>query len=287
MKYFQTLIGGVGATLGDTFTASRPDAQIITVGKVINELVLSLKGDAGSAVTLEAFADVVTPFTFKSNDKTRISLRGRDLLALHAVIFREFPTVFEATANGEDCKILGIRIPIFEEVKDTVKYAYSMTRAAVSNISGEVTTLQAVYGETKNRPETISAVEITGTTPGSTGETPLGVMFPKVGKCIGLLLFNTTAPTISADTATIQRMVMNINGERRSVLEVAGAGLSRFVGGHHTGSPVHDALAKYSYFDFSDAPIDCKANDVTVALDVRATGEAFRLIPIMAVEETA
>jgi hypothetical protein len=287
MKYFQNLISGVGAAFGDTFTASRADAQLITVGKVINELVLSLKGDAGAAVTTEAFADLVTPFTFKVGDKVRISLRGRDLIALHTIMYREFPTVFEATANGEDCKILGIRIPIYEEVKDTVKYAYSLTRAAVSNISGENVLLQAVYGETKTRPETISAVQIEGTTPGSTGETPLNMVFPKNGKLLGILLFNTTFPDINSDASTIQRLVLSVNGVRGSVLEVASNGLSRMVGGHHTGSPVHDALANYAYFDFSDAPIDCKANDVTVSIDVRATGEAYRIIPIMATDETA
>lgn len=287
MKHFQQLIGGTGATLGDTFTATRAEAQVITVGKVINELLLSLKGDAGAAVTIEAFANIVTPFVFKSNDKTRIQLRGRDLLALSAVTFREFPTVFEATQSGEDCKILGLRIPIFETVKQGVQYAYSLTYAAVSNISNGVVSLQTVYGDTPTKPSAISAVEIAGVTPGATGETPLGVIFPKTGKLIGLILYNTTYPDLDSDTATIQRMVMSINGVRGAVLDVAGAGLSRVIGGSHAGQPAHDVLAPYSYWSFEEEPIDCKANEVTVSIDVRATGEAYRLIPVILTEETA
>lgn len=271
-----------GGNLGTAFTASLAEQNLNPKGKYLDHLLLSLRGAvATAAVVLEDFVDLVTPFTFKAGQETRIQLRGRDLIALMAFMYGKTPHWWENTdATGNDW-VLGIKIPIQEVIDPNQIYTHAATRVAVTNIATEQLALSAVYYDDNKGRKPIVAVELPYTTAAATGYTQIGVELPPLGKMIGLLVAHATVPTDGAIAFSIQRVQLLEGGAPTSKLLAAHGGLLASGAFDGTLSPIADVLKIYSAFDFRDEPIDVMTRKVAFSVDVEDASDATRLIAII------
>lgn len=274
---------GTGSALGRSFTGNIDEQQIVKKDGHLHQFLMGMKCDGAAAITLEDFLMLVQPFTFKAGSETRIQLNGRDLVALSAFVHGQVPTSYE-NAGTNDCKVLGIKIPVHEDFADDKAYSVSARRSAVSNGSGEVIHLTGVWTKDRKGGAPIHAVEMAGTTPGAVGVSTLNNILPQVGEMEGLLLYNTAYPDADSDASSIQRITIVINGVKTSTLDVAVGGLPGLVAGLSAGDPLFDVLAPYSAFDFRAEPIDCKGQRVSIEIDTQDATDNFRLIPIMRIK---
>jgi hypothetical protein len=282
--FYDVLADGAdpGANLGRTFTASLTETTIPVKGTYIDHMLIGVKGVVTTAaVAIETFAGLVTPFTFKVGQETRIQLRLRDLIAVMAWYYGDTPLMWENTdATGSDF-ILGIKVPIQETVNKDQTYTWSATRVAQTNISSEEFALQAVYNSNPKAKKPIVAVELPYTTAAASGYTQLGVQVPPLGKIIGLMIFNTAFPNDGSGTFSIQRVQILEDGASTSKLLGATSGFLGSSASDATLTPINDLLSPYQVWDFRDDPIDAVGKAITFSVDVETTSSATRLIAIM------
>lgn len=271
-----------GGNLGGTFTASLAERELIPKGEYLHELTIGLKGDtATAAVTMDTFLGILNPFIFKVGQETRIQLRGRDLLALNMFLYGSVPLFWSADTTNDDAKILGLKIPIWEKIDPGQNYSWSATRVAQTNVSGEVLELAARWSDKTLRDRPIYAVEQPFTTAAATGRTNLNIQLPKVGDLIGLILFNTNAPTNTADASSVQRVQLYMNGKRSSQFNVGTSGWIKGFNQENQALLMQDAYNQYMFMDFQEDPIDAVANNIEIEVDVEDASDAVRLIPVM------
>lgn len=284
MFYDELVLQGAdpGGNLGATFTASIAERELVPKDKYLHEFIIGMKHDnATAANTAEDSLNILNPFIFKVGQETRIQLRGRDLVALQAFWYHEFPLLFEADAATDDFKVLGVRVPIYEQIQANTNYSLSATRVALTNASGEVLEVAARWNDTAIKPRPIYAVEQPFTTAAATGRTNLNIQLPKLGNLVGLIMFNTAAPTNTADASSVQRIQLYLNGVRGPQYNVGTRGLIPGFAAGEQGTPPHDILANYSFVDLREAPIDAKGQNIEIEVDVQDASDAVRLIPII------
>lgn len=284
MKFFEQLYQGNSPfnSLGGAFTANLSERELIPKGKVLKNLIISLKGDlaATTTVAVETFLDVLLPLVVKKGQDTIMQLRGRDLFALSFFMESKAGRCIEGGA-GEDDKVEGITIPMNLVIEADQNYSWGATRAAVGNISGEQLGIEAEWNDEPGALENISAVEQPLTTAGATGPTSLNVIIPQIGDLIGLMVFNTTVPTATADTHSLTEIKFLQDGELKDVFHMSqGKGLH---GGAlaNLGAVGRDIINNYSFFDFRESPYDAKAKRISLDIEVGVASEAVRLIPII------
>lgn len=284
MPFFDELVfqgADPGANLGGAFTASLAERELVTKGNYLHEFIIGMKhANATAANTAEDSLNILQPFVYKAGSETRIQMRGRDLFAYSFFMTGKLPVMFEADAATDNFKVLGLRIPVWETTQQNLNYAWSATRVALTNASGEVLELAARWSDKQIQPNPLYAVEQAFTTAAATGRTNLNIQLPKVGDLIGLLMFNTAAPTGTADASSVQRIQLYVNGNRSSQYNVGTRGsLAGLTGAQDT--PYFDVLANYSAVDLREDPLDAKANNIEIEVDVQDASDAVRLIPIM------
>lgn len=271
-----------GANLGGAFTASISERELVPKASYLHEFMIGMKADtATAAVTLPTFLDLLQPFIFKAGQETRIQLRGRDLLALNMFMWGQVPLFWSADTTSDDAKIFGLRVPVYEQIDRNKTYAWSATRVAQTNVSGEVLELAGRWSDKTLVPKPIYAVEQPFTTAGATGRTNLNIQLPKLGNLIGLILYNGTAPTNTADAAAVQRLQFYLNGVRSSQFNVGTRGAVPGFNQDTQSLLMQDVYAAYSFMDFREDPIDAKGQNIEIEVDVQATSTAARLIPII------
>jgi len=274
-----------GTNLGETFTGSLAERQIIpkTGDSYLDSLIISFKGDlaATTTVALETFLDLVNPLAF-TRGNMQIQLRGRDLFALSSFFYGVTPD-FLVGAAGQDDKVHGIRIPVWAPVDPTKVLSYSITRVAVTNISGEVLHLASRwFSEAPAGRTPIYAVQITDTLPATTGISTRIQRLPKLGNLLALIVFNTTVPTVTADTASVQRLFMDAPGGERSEHHIADMlGTWKEFHDRGTADVIPGVLGPYGVIDFRDSPLDLIANDVKVDVETGVASDAVRYIPVI------
>ncbi len=285
MSFFDELIyqgADPGANLGGAFTASLNERELVTKGAYLHEFTLGLKCDtATAAVTMPTFAALLNPFIFKVGQETRIQLRLRDLIALNMFLTGSVPLFWAADTTNDDAKIMGVKIPIWEKIDPSKSYAWSTTRVAQTNCSGEVLELAARWSDKVLMPSPLYAVEQPFTTAAATGRTNLNIQLPKLGDLIGLLVFQTTAPTNVADAADVQRLQLYINGARSSQYNVGTQGFAKGFNQENQALLMQDLYNQYMFIDLREDPIDAKANNIEIEVDVETVSEAVRIIPLI------
>lgn len=284
MFYDEMILQGAdpGGNLGSAFTASLPERELIPKAKYLHELLIGMKHDnATAANTAEASLDILQPFILKVGQETRIQLRGRDLVALQAFWYGEMPRIYEADAATDDFKVGGIRVPVYETIDRNQSYSWGATRVALTNASGEVLEVAGRWSDNILKPKPIYAVEQPFTTAAATGRTNLNIQLPRLGKLVGLIVFNTNAPTNTTDASSVQRVQLYIEGQRGPQYNIGTRG---YVPGLQVGaqdSPPFDILAPYSFVDLREDPIDVKGQSVEIEVDVEDATDAVRIIPII------
>ena len=277
-----------GTNLGVGFTTSIAEKSIALEGgeNYLAEMVISYKGDGTGVVAMETFLDLVNPLSFKANNP-RINLRGRDIFALNIAWFGNVPAFIEG-GSGTDDKVAGMRIPLQVVPGQAEALAYSITRAAVANIATEVLRLSLRSFESipEPMPGRIDAKEILVTTPASLGIADLVETIPRIGRLMGILVFQTTVPTESADTADVQRAFLETPRGRFGdyhVQDMMGAFTDYFQ--EIPTGPLQDILANYGWIELREEPIDLVTDEVKIKADVGVVSEAVRFIPVIEVAQ--
>ncbi len=265
------------------FTASIEEQQLaVGPGTYVDAFAVEFSGDlaAMTTVAIQTFLNLLNPFQFKIKGDVRISIRGRDLYGLNALYLSKIPGFFEGAA-GEDDKVFGLRIPIWYTMQAQDVASWLATRVAVTNISGEDLSVAYSTAEAQRRAGYYHIVEITGTTPATTGIFRAVDFLPAKGWLQGILFFSTTVPSATADTTGVNRIQLF----RDDVLEVHRtwqdlASDARFTGNLGTASAFVNTLANYRWLDLSEDPWDTRISRVAVDIDSGVASEAFRLIPV-------
>jgi hypothetical protein len=284
MLYDELILQGAdpGANLGASFSSGISERQLIPKGAYLHELMIALKADTSTAaVALATFLDILNPFVFKAAQETRIQLRGRDLLALNMFLYGSVPMFFEANAINDDAKIFGLKVPVYEQINKEISYSWAATYVAQTNVSNPLIEVAARWSDKALQPAPIYAVEQPFTTAGSTGRTSLNMIIPRVGDLIGLILWANTMPTNTADAASVQRLQLYLNGNKFSQYNVGTTGFIKGFNQDNQEELAQSTYANYRFIDLREDPIDAKANEIGVEVDVQAASESARLIPVM------
>ncbi len=293
-----------GANLGETFTASIPNRTInVQVGEGYwEELTLSFRGTLTTTVLLENMLGVVNPLTFIANEP-RIQLQGRDAFALSTFWYGQPPRYNEG-ATGTTDTVYGIRIPLWVKPKTSESYSWNATRVAVTNLSAEVLSLGLAYQNTPpptvpyggsdflgyRGPGRIDARQIPFTTPASTGIIQVTPKLPKLGKLLGLLVFNTTVPTSAAVTADTEFLFLDSTKSRITSanwgdLQAECQDPIDFTRADATALVTRQVLQNYGWLDFRNEPIDLIADDISLSVDAEVVSEAVRFLPVIEVPQ--
>lgn len=284
MIYHDLILDGAnpGANIGAAFTADQNETQLVPKGDYLDHFSMSIQGSVSTAaVTLESALGLVSQFTFKVGQETRIQLSASDLVALMAMFYKELPTAWENTDATGKTYVLGIKIPVQETIDNAQKYAYSITHAAVTNFASTTLSLDAVYMNKPSGRNPIIAVPSPYTTAGATGSTNPSIQVPPLGNILGILLYQTTVPTDAGITYDVQRVQMVLSGKLGSVMHAGNASNLFGASGYVNLNPFGEVLNNYQLFDFRDDPLDAKANNVQFNLDIETASEATRIIPII------
>jgi len=284
MLYDELILQGAdpGANLGASFLNGISERQLIPKGAYLHELTIALKAQTATApVSLSTFLDILNPFVFKAAQETRIQLRGRDLLALNMFLYGSVPLHFVANQTSDDAKIFGLKVPIFEQINKEISYSWAATYVAQTNVSNPVIEVAARWSDKALQPAPIYAVEQPFTTAGTNGRTSLNMIIPRVGDLIGLILWANTMPTNVSDQASVQRLQLYLNGNKFSQYNVATTGFIKGFNQDNQELLAQLTYANYRFIDLREDPIDAKANEIGVEVDVQAPSESARLIPVM------
>jgi len=214
------------------------------------------------------------------------------MFALSTAWYGDSPEPLEGGVGNKD-RVLGIRVPLWVNVKAGENYAYSVTRVAVTNISAEVLSAALLYD---NKRATgipagrIDAREIPVVGPAATGLTQLTNKLPKLGNLLGLLIFNPTPPTASSDTSAVQSL--SIDYGTTTIIKASWGDLQStfaptddMIRGNTSEMVRRNILQNYGWLDFRDEPLDLKAQDLAVTVDQEVTSTSIRLVPIIEVPQ--
>jgi hypothetical protein len=271
-----------GATPGRVFTASIPQETIIPEGGFLHYIKMGLKGAVSSAaVAVEAFAPVLSEYSFRVGPENRIVMNGQDLAALSAFYFKEQPVIGENTDNTGTDFLGNVKIPIFAKADPTKPFTHAATRTAVTNIGTETLAMTGYWDETDGGRKPIHAVKVPYTTAGSAGYDTVTSQIAPVGKLIGLLIKQVAGFDDGNIDVSVQRVRILANGQLHSQFNVlADAGFPAEID-LVTPSPMADLLRLYTCLDLRDSGIDAKGQALTVQLDVQDTSDAISIIPVL------
>ncbi|MEM2351929.1 MAG: hypothetical protein QXT26_05940, partial [Thermoproteota archaeon] len=199
---------------------------------------------------------------------------------LDALFLGVVPYAIEGAA-GEDDKVLGMIVPIGHTVKANEAVSWLATRAAVTNVTGEIISIGYEVKDAGKYAGAFDIRAIAGTTPPATGKATLVPDLPRVGKLLGILLFSATVPTSTADSTTLRK----IEVYRNDVLELTAEWLELAPSGKSAvdsalGSAARDVVANYALIDMRDDPWDLLKDRGRIDVDVGVASSAFKIIPI-------
>jgi len=264
----------------DEFTASTA-LENFSPGRYIDKINIHIKGEmtAAASVSAPAFAAIIDPLEVRLLGSPVVFIRGTDLWALNILYLKKNPlTIVAGAATDQHTKIMGLECPIWQPPRAIGELTIKVNRTAVSGVDTETLTVAELSSDATLEPTYFHAVEIPATTASVTGWGNF-TDFPQPGDLHGVLLYSTTIPTATSEVATIQELMLVIDGMRAfhaNWHELKGDAPS-----HATFADPADAtfIDNYAYIDLSKDPVPAASS---VRLDVNAgvANEAYRVIPI-------
>jgi len=267
----------------EAFTASK-DLEALTAGRYIHKLTVAIKGEmtAAAAVLPATFVDVIQNFEVRLLGSPVISIRGSDLWALNLLAFGKNPlTLAPGAATDNRVRIYGLDIPIQQPPRPAGALATRIGRVAVSGVDTETITVAELSSDVTIEPKYYHFVEIPFTLAAATGYGNF-IDLPQPGDLHGILFYNTTIPTKTAETPSIEKVMVIVDGARAfesSFYEMKADSVHG--SGHDTGDSPADVsfIDNYLYLDFSKDPIP-KASTVELDIFAGKASDAIRIIPV-------
>lgn len=271
-----------GATPGRVFTASIGQETIVPEGKFLDHLCLGLKGAVSiGAVVIETFAGLLSEYTLRVGAETRIIANMRQLCALMKAYYDDLPFIWENTdVTGNDF-IGGVRVPIQAPMDTAKPVNHAATRTAQTNISVETLAITGYFDEDAKGKLPIHAVSIGLTTAGAAGYDVLGFRLAPVGKLRYLIIENTNKFADGNIDVSVQRVRILVNGQLFGQFNALADSIKN--NGKTVGviDPMDDLMTGMDIFDLGESGIDCKGQEVVLALDVQDVSDAITILPVI------
>ena len=261
-----------------SFTASTDDVIVSRPG-TLREMILSMKAEPTSAadITTAALLPLVQPFELKRNGVAFISIRGDDLYALNNYLMGYRPVAFASSAATDyNSRVMGLRIPVYLAKGDDT-LTYKITRVAVSDADTETLSLLARFQEAAPA-QGWHEFTTYSYTPSASGSSLRAMDVKSTGELIGLLIFGTTIPTTSADTTTVDKLQLRLDGEITHEATWQTLRAPSAPGNVADATVPEGILDNYVFWDFREEPI-AAGRRIEVYINAGDTN-AVRLIPI-------
>jgi hypothetical protein len=261
-----------------SFTASSDDVIVSRPG-TLDEMIISMKAEPTSAtdITTAALLPLVQPFELKRNGVAFISIRGDDLYALNNYLLGLRPVAFASGATTDyNSRVMGLRIPVYLTRGDDT-LTYKITRVAVSNADTETISLMARFLEAAPAQGWLEYTTYSYT-PSASGSSLRAMDVKSTGDLIGLLIYGTTIPLTSADTTTVDKLQLRLDGEITHEATWQTLRAPTESGSVADATVPEGILDNYVFWDFRKEPIPA-GKRIEVYVNAGDTN-AVRMIPI-------
>lgn len=287
MTRYRALTEGAspGGGYGAVFTASLAEKAIIPQNgeAYLDSLYVSITATTAVGLpTLQTVGSILQPLVVKAGEP-RIQMRGSDLLALSMAWYGTTPPTYVEDV-GDTTIISGVRIPAQIKIKTNENYAFFASRVGQTNLTVETLLVGSRWLSTAPNMGRLDMREIPYTTPGATGITTAYQKLPKLGNLKGLLVFCNTPQDEEGTAPSIQRIFLDSPSTRlvsANWQEARSGIVTNAQNGAITNSYLETFCNQYGFLDFRDEPIDLVGQDVALTVDVQATSDSVRFIPII------
>jgi len=237
---------------------------------------------AASAVLPATFVDIIQDLEVRLLGSPVISIRGSDLWALNLLYFGKNPlTLAPGAATNNRVRVYGLDVPLQQAARPPGALAIQVGRVGVSGVDSETITIAELSSDVALAPKYYHYVTIPLTLAATTGYGNF-VDLPQPGDLHGILFYNSTIPTKTSDTASVQKVMVVIDGARAYEASFHEMKADSIPGsGHDTGDSPADTsfIDNYCLLDLRKDPVPAAS---TVKLDINAgvASDTVRIIPI-------
>lgn len=260
-----------------SFTADTDDITIIQP-RYIHEIHVSLQclQNGATAPTLADILSVINKVQVKLTGKIVTELSGQDILAYNAIAQNRSVKYLVPAADNELGLVEGLAIPLALAAGAHV-LSIRFLHTSVATIDTEKLSFSTLESDKALARTHVEMPSFTFTPP-STGafNTALDATFD--GLVTGFLIYSTTIPTTSADTATVRKLRIKVGGD--IIYEDNWNNLAAQT--HYPEDSTLRAICdNYVYLDFSDDPI---AKGARVEIEIYSDDtNTVKIIPVIRV----
>jgi len=266
-----------------SFTANT-DLLDLTAGRYIDYLTISIKGEmtAASAVNPASFIDILDVVQVRYLGSPVIYLTGEEIWALDDLWFGKHPiTIAPAAETDSQVKIMGLYVPVAQPARPAGTLHLQILYSAVSGVDTTTLTVAEISSDKALEGKYYHIVRMPGTTAAATGYGNR-VKLPQVGELHGIMFYSATIPTNASETATVQRVTIEVDGHKLIEREWHEMYADSHTGGNQPtfASPGDCTVTdNYALIDLSNDPIPA-ASKVEVDIDAGVASSTFVVIPI-------
>jgi len=240
------------------------------------DIALECLQNGATAPSLSEIAGIISKVQVKLSGRIVTELSGQDLLAYNVLVLGKEPLYVIPANDNEYGFLSGLKLPLSLAAGEHVLSLRFLYGSATTRDTEKLTLATEEY-ETAVE-EGHYEIPTFSWTPPSTGafNTALDTTFG--GTLHGMLIYSTTIPTATADTATVRELRILMNGEM--VYEGTIEDI-RSDARYPADSTLRSITDNYLYIDFTKSPIEAGAR-VEVQIKSDDTNEV-RILPVIKV----
>jgi len=226
--------------------------------------------------SLSDMLSVINKVQVKLTGRTVTELSGQDILAYNVLVDGREPLYLVPAGDTQLGTVSGLRIPVtLPTGVGTLSVRFLHT--SVSTITSEKLTLATLECDTPLE-EGHYEIPTFDFTPPSTGAFNTALDSSFGGNCIGFLIYSTTIPTQTDDTATVREVRILLGGEiayEGNIHDI------RSDARYPADATLRSITDNYIFLDFRKSPIPA---DTRIELQIKSDDtNAVRILPIIKV----
>jgi len=260
-----------------SFSADTDDITIIQPRYIHDiDISLTLNQTGATSPTLADMLSVLNKVQVKLTGKIVTELSGTDILAYTCLVEGKSPKYTVPTADTEYGRVEGLILPLRLRPGEHV-LSVRFFHNSVSTITSEKLSFATLEADEVLEDRHIEMPTFNFTPPSTAAyNTALDVSF--TGTITGFLIYSTTIPTTTADTATVKKLRIKVDGD--IVFEDIWENLSAQTP-YPEDSTLRSILDNYVFVDFTKAPIEAGRR---VELEIMSDDtNTVKIIPILRV----